>query len=187
MKTLSFLERATLHVSPERVERRAWPIILIRLRHSMKMCQTMCNIIVRSVDEVLLGSGFKKCGATWQRTTSETISVISLQKSRWGDSYYLNHGIWLAVLGNVANPKVHQCHLTKRLSGAKLEAALDLQTELSEAERRKTVRSALKRLVTMLNSCDSACDVAQLVSSGRFKPDLVLASAQSWMARHCMQ
>jgi hypothetical protein len=135
----------------------------------------MCNIIARTVDEVLSGSG----------TTSETTLVINLQKSRWGDTYYLNYGIWLSVLGRAANPKAHECHLTKRLSGTKLNAALDLETELSDAERQRTVSSALKRLFTMFASCESAGDVAKLVSSGKLKPDLVLANARSWIAHHC--
>ena len=72
------------------------------------------NEIQRSITELLKPSSFKREAGTWRRRLPEVIQVLNLQKSRWGNQYYVNSGVLIRASHEIARPKPHQCHLLGR-------------------------------------------------------------------------
>src|SRR4051794_13776958 len=60
-------------------------------------------------------AGYRKHALTWHRKNAETISVFNVQKSQWGDQFYLNCGIYLCDLGDESQPPSYRCHLNIRV------------------------------------------------------------------------
>jgi len=59
--------------------------------------------------------GFKKKARTWWRTTDDSIQVINLQKSAYGEALYTNLGIYVRSLGSELSPPEYRCHIRARL------------------------------------------------------------------------
>lgn len=59
--------------------------------------------------------GYTKQRTTWHRDHGELISVLNLQKSRWGDDLYLNLAVYLKQLGTETKPPEHRCHVRCRI------------------------------------------------------------------------
>jgi hypothetical protein len=59
--------------------------------------------------------GFRKRSRTWWRSTPDTIGVLNLQKSPFGERLYVNLGVYLTQLGQESNPPHHRCHIQTRL------------------------------------------------------------------------
>lgn len=66
---------------------------------------------------------FHKEGVVWYRETDDAVLVADLQKSNFGDQYYVNLAVWLKALGEVRFPKESQCHIRIR------PTALDANTQ----------------------------------------------------------
>jgi hypothetical protein len=61
--------------------------------------------------------GFKKQRFNWRKDLDESIAVLNVQISSWGDrSYYVNVGIYLKALGEEVSPPHNRCHVQGRLS-----------------------------------------------------------------------
>ena len=58
--------------------------------------------------------GFRKTGPNWHRDLDSMIQVLNIQKSQWGDQFYINLGIYLKDLGNEAHPTEYRCHVRAR-------------------------------------------------------------------------
>lgn len=58
---------------------------------------------------------FRKSGPTWHRDQQELIQVVNIQKSQWGDQFYINLGIYLKKLGTETRPTHYRCHIRFRI------------------------------------------------------------------------
>jgi hypothetical protein len=54
--------------------------------------------LIKSLDDFIKTYGFKKKGSDWYLSTDEIIKIISLQKSSYGNYYYLNYGFQIKEL-----------------------------------------------------------------------------------------
>ncbi len=72
------------------------------------------NILALAIGRSLSPAGFKRKGASWFFASSDTISVLNLQKSNYGPQYYVNVAIWLNQLGEATFPPEHKCHIRFR-------------------------------------------------------------------------
>ena len=68
----------------------------------------------RAITCVLKPLGYRKQSATWHRDRERVVSVVNLQKSQWGDDWYLNLGVYLKALGGESRPAENQCHIRCR-------------------------------------------------------------------------
>jgi hypothetical protein len=57
---------------------------------------------------------FRKSGPNWHRDINSLIQVLNIQKSQWGDQFYINVGIYLKDLGNETRPTEYRCHVRCR-------------------------------------------------------------------------
>ena len=138
----------------------------------------MKRAITQAIHEVVAAEGFTRDGTTWNYDGEETILVVNLQGSRWGKNSYINLAVWVKALGRSKAPKEHVCHIRTRLSGEKLEGALDEEDpSLSDEERLRTISSAVKtRGLAFLKSCATVKGIKRVHRSGRLK--YALASRQ---------
>jgi hypothetical protein len=70
----------------------------------------------QAIARILKPLGYAKRGATWHRDRDALVSVLNLQKSQWGEDWYLNLGVYLKRLGDEARPSEARCHVRCRAS-----------------------------------------------------------------------
>lgn len=64
---------------------------------------------------LLKAAGYRKRRLTWHPDWPDAITVFNVQKSQWGDQFYLNFGIYLKALGNEKTPPEYACHVRARM------------------------------------------------------------------------
>lgn len=109
-------------------------------------------------------AGFKKKGQSWRFATSETISVLNLQKSSWGPMYYVNLGVLIRALDPHPAPDVFSCQIHTRLANLlpKVDSARELfdfsnskyETDDGYTEMAEVVRSYALPLLKQWGSLD---------------------------------
>lgn len=71
---------------------------------------------IKVLSPLLKGHGFSKSNSTWRKDQGESIAVINLQKSQWGnDDFYINLGIYFYAFGKDSAPTENKCHVRIRL------------------------------------------------------------------------
>ncbi len=99
---------------------------------------------------ILKPLGFGKRGKHWVRETAQCFCLVNLQKSDYGDQFYVNLGAFVKQLDpQLTAPQEHQCHYRIRLARllpdrTVLERGLDFENEVAEDERFGIVGSALR-------------------------------------------
>jgi hypothetical protein len=149
----------------------------------------MNNSLMPILDRVLVKQGFKRKSATWFVDKSEAIVVVNLQKSQWGEQYYVNLAVWVKALGETRlPPKEHLCHVRTRLTSLAddlLAQALDLTNEeLSETEREQIVETQLlAAAVPFLTECGTVEGLARLYQAGKLGKAMVHRDLKQLMSK----
>ena len=65
----------------------------------------------KAFGETLHDAGFVSKSGSWYRSGSDAVVVLNLQKSDFGNYFYLNVGINLKALSDEPFPKSNQCHI----------------------------------------------------------------------------
>lgn len=109
-------------------------------------------------------AGFAKKGASWYASRTDSVLVISPQKSQYGERYYLNLGVFFRALGTQATPKEHECHVRTRLAEivgiedqVRVEQLLDFEkTQVADDERQQALAALLQaKGISFLERCSS--------------------------------
>jgi hypothetical protein len=129
------------------------------------------DLIVSEFGPVFKDAGFRKQRATWRRVNTETIFVVNLQRSRWGDNFYVNLGVHLRMLEEAPDPAHNECHLSCRAEAVPealpvLRLALDFDRGFdgSEHERRSAVRALAHLSLLRLGACETLAQARAAVS-----------------------
>jgi hypothetical protein len=145
------------------------------------------NVIKDTLAAVLKQAIFHRKGSDWFRDNDDTILVFNLQKSNFGDQYYMNLALWLRVLGHATYPKEHQCHIRMRGTALDAERQRYWETEvfnleykaISDSERQALIRSFMETTVLpFLLACDSLTSIKKLQREGRLKGAAITVQAQ---------
>lgn len=88
--------------------------------------------LLKVVDDYLKLYGFRKKGLSWYKENPETITVFSLDRSRWGgEMYYAYLSVNFLKLNPEIRPKFYKCH--SNLRGEHLDESikeyLDLESK----------------------------------------------------------
>ena len=75
--------------------------------------------LVNLFDAEMRANGFIKKSMSWYHDESRIISLVNLQKSNYGNLYYVNLCTYFKALENQAltNPNVVDCHIFTRMDG----------------------------------------------------------------------
>lgn len=131
-------------------------------------------------------TGFQKHSDSWYRRLPDLIQILNLQKSQYGDQYYLNVGIYIPSIGaaNSQWPKEHQCHVRARAKTlvseqsndiARFESAMDLEdSSMSSDVREQAIEAFLNEHVgSFFDSVANLEDLRRLIHSGGLSNALV--------------
>jgi hypothetical protein len=89
------------------------------------------NEIKQAFDAFGQHRGMTKHSGSWYRNGPDVITVLNLQKSQYGPSYYINVGFWITALGEELYPMEHRCHVRLRLEMLLPDKATELAGLLS--------------------------------------------------------
>lgn len=147
------------------------------------------NAIDEALRSALEPENFRRKTHTWFRDEAEVLQLINMQKSQFGDQYYINLAIWLKALGPPPGAlQEHQCHVRMRESAllkeeTSMRPALDLESQLGDEERSELVEDFLKkRLLPFAAECLTLSGLRRAFKEGRLKRAMVLKSAKELLA-----
>jgi hypothetical protein len=119
--------------------------------------------LARVVDEVFLSCGFKRKGYYWIDNRGEIIKLVNLQKSNFGNQYYVNFGYVIRAL-QLDGLKMH---IFSRLSSAeagerrRIQALLDLDSSISDECRESQLIEVLNaNVLRVMNRVNSEVDLS---------------------------
>lgn len=134
------------------------------------------ELVKKGLDASLKEAGFKKKSNSWYWSNDQVILQINLQKSQYGDQYYVNGGVFLKSLGTIEFPKEYNCHIRFRLTAVaseeerkEIESVFDLENQLLSDYQRKEEISRLIREIALpiLQGCSSEKGIAEMIKSGK--------------------
>ena len=114
------------------------------------------------LDEALKPAGFKRKGNYWVDNKGELTRLVNLQKSDFGDFFYINFGYVLKIipLG------MQRMHVYNRLTSidfnerARIQALLNWENEIRDYERETHLREVLNsNLLPKIQSVNSEDDL----------------------------
>jgi hypothetical protein len=147
----------------------------------------MDNNIKTAIREFLQSRSFSLKGELWLRGQEETVSVVQLQKSQFGEQYYVNLGVFIKTIGSVARPsRLEQCQIRVRLSGLIEESsnlAFDADSDLSEEQRHELIRNALQTGIVWLGTNSRLEDIKQHYNNGELRGAMVHRLAKELFVR----
>lgn len=97
------------------------------------------------LDEIFVPLGFKRKGNSWVLNGNELSKVINLQKSNYGNAFYINYGY--VIRGLTLTTKTHvenRLASTDKEDQKKITDLLNLENDIAESHR----VSMLKNIIT---------------------------------------
>ncbi|MDB0572943.1 DUF4304 domain-containing protein [Ralstonia solanacearum] len=148
------------------------------------------KIIKMALGAPLIEAGFKKKSDSWYFGNDEVVLLVNIQKSQYGDQYYVNCGISVRSLGGVEFPKEQNCHIRFRLTAIfpeekrkEFEALFDLESELfSDHQRSEEISRIVKNIVLpILQRCSYREGIVEAVRSGALANAMVYKEIKEWV------
>lgn len=140
------------------------------------------KLVKEALGAPLVEAGFKKKSDSWYWRNDEIVLLVNLQKSQYGDQYYVNCGVALKSLGAVEFPKEHHCHIRFRLTAVVsdeerkgIEAVFDLENDsLSDHQRKDEIPRLIRDIaLPILNGCSSRDGITEALRSGKLAKAMV--------------
>ncbi len=128
--------------------------------------------------------GFKKKSRTWWRHRDQTIQVLNLQKSSFGERLYVNLGVYVKALGTEDFPPEQRCHVQARLDQVALpERTLIVASADSIGDPTPELISAvLDDGIGWLDKVATYDGLREYIGSGGTKKGLVFATVRELLA-----
>ena len=147
--------------------------------HSNVRSMSKARILADVIDQVLKPARFKKKKLNWYLDGEDTIGVLNLQKSNYGEKYYINLALWIKQLGDADAPQEHKCHVRCRWEDIVkedeklLERLLNLEIDVPARDER--LRSALTNFVVpFFMQTRSIEQIKQLQTTDLWPPSILV-------------
>lgn len=140
----------------------------------------------RKVDGLMQAAGYLKKSAAWYKRGRDALVVVDLQKSDFGNYYYMNVGVALAELMATDFPKVKDCHISMRADGllsaggGSLDRGLNLD-DGSDEDVAEAMRLIQNELLPLMGEFLTVEGLRRHHERGTFKRALVF-----WQAREML-
>ncbi len=122
--------------------------------------------LVTLLDEILKPEGFKRKGNSWYRSDEELIKKVQLQKSSFGNFYYINYGFdikELELVGLAAHIYLRLGSMNER-SNKEIIQLLDLDVEVPEEARKSKLTSYInEQIITEFKNINTAQDLLKYI------------------------
>ena len=154
----------------------------------------------KGLDRVFRSLGFQRAAKAFARTGGDVLTLVALQKSSYGDKYWINVGFWLEQLGGSRPNRVERTHLNYRLDSLFPEHAETIVTagDLEEPDQPRILvgdrkeRQQRRAYEELLHLFTSAFDpelrllgteegLRKAMREGRLERGLVRKEAREWL------
>lgn len=141
----------------------------------------------RRVAEQFLSAGFHRKSGGWYKSGPDAILVMALQKSDFGNFFYLNVGVCIKALSDEPFPKVNGCHVSMRadallaVNGVSVDLGLNMDEGTPE-DFDATLRVLNEQLLPMSSEFLDLEGLRRHHRQSTFKRALVL-----WQAREILE
>lgn len=140
----------------------------------------------KSIAAVCEQASFIKNGQSWYRYGKDTIGVINLQKSDWGNFYYINLGIWLKGIGDEKFPKENHCQIRGRAEGLFPEARelVSRGCSLEESDPEYITQLSVFLRDQLIPFLEEAMDIEKLrslIQEGRWRSGSITGDARRFL------
>jgi Domain of unknown function (DUF4304) len=133
----------------------------------------------KSINEIikntLSAAGYIKKSDTWYLRSDEAMILINIQKSQYGNQFYINCGVSLNALISIEFPKEHQCSIRFRIedivssrSENSIAALLNLEdVSISESQRKDGILELIvEYALPTLNTLSTIKGIGEAIRSG---------------------
>jgi len=112
--------------------------------------------LISLFNNVLKPHGFKKKSNYWRLDGDELIKIVNLQKSQWGNQYYINYGFDFKDLDYDGMAM----HIYNRIGSIDKDGNNILDFEISlPGDRIKMVENLLTDILTIFGKANSVADI----------------------------
>lgn len=129
------------------------------------------NDIIGFLDDILKPSGFRRVKNTWKKEGEELTKIINLQKSTFGNLYYINYGFDI----NGLNYDGTSMHIFRGLTtiGDNGKQLLDFDNAFGNERRMSQVAQKLRDLLSgELNEVNTVSELKKNLESRRHTNDV---------------
>ncbi|WP_437483775.1 DUF4304 domain-containing protein [Sorangium sp. So ce1014] len=149
------------------------------------------NPVKLATDAALKSAQFLRKSGTWYRNVEETVLIVDVQRSNFGQQYYINLGIFVKGLAQQLTklpPKESECHIRLRLESLMPEAEeqasqalLDLENiSIGFDERQIRIREAIDSVaLPFLLQCSTRAGICEANRSGRLGSAVIHKSVRN--------
>ena len=119
--------------------------------------------LVNILNEMLTPIGFKKKGNNWVINGSMITKIVNLQKSQFGNVYYINYGYILQALplGVFRTHVENRVGFSTKEENLRLHELLDLDSNISDKERTNVLKEILQnKLVSKIQFINTEEDLS---------------------------
>lgn len=128
--------------------------------------------LVNIISEMLIPIGFKKKGNFWIKIGDDITKMVNLQKSNYGNYFYINYGYILNCIP-LDNEMMHIYNRVTSLDveeRSRIHFLLDLDSQISDEERRKELSKILyDKLIVKVKGINTE---AELLNELKRRPNL---------------
>ena len=129
------------------------------------------NVITKILISELAKYNFKKHNSTWSRNVNDVEQKVELQKSNYGNYYYLNLYIRLIKISEKNIP-----HIAIRINdvatgdiGSSIDSTLSLETNMNDIDRRTLLSSLITQcILPFFEKADSLQKIEKLLRTELF-------------------
>ncbi len=136
--------------------------------------------LINIISNVLSPIGFKRKGNSWVFNNSSINKIVNLQKSQFGNYYYINYGYILNAI-----PLSDMMHIYNRVTSLdidereKINLLLNLESNISDEEREDRLKKVLqKELVDKIQSINIEDDLLEELRNRPHLNDIPLVVKQ---------
>lgn len=117
--------------------------------------------LVKFLDEIFAPLGFKRKGNNWVINSEELCKLINLQKSNYGNAFYVNYGYIIKGLELTTTTHVeNRLASTDKEEQKRITNLLDLEMEMPEDVRLKDLKKFItNKIVVQMQSLNSKSDL----------------------------
>jgi hypothetical protein len=142
------------------------------------------EILTTLINNSLKQHGFKKKGLSWYKENSETITVFSLDRSRWGgELYYVYLCVNFKGIDPQLRPKYYKCHSVLRAEriGEDTNDYLDFEKDIKETERIEKIEKLLNKSLVFLDAMSTIDTFKRLLIQHNPRFFMVKKEAQKYL------
>lgn len=135
--------------------------------------------LLTAIDQVLVREGFKRRGNRWEFQATNLLKVIELQKSNFGNQFFINYGFIIVDvdLGGLAMHLYMRMAAPEKEKNKLISRTFDLELPIDDIERVKVLHECLyKYLLDTIIAVNSIEELRAFILSRNSSSDVPLVT-----------